>query len=250
MKLFKLLLIAAALSSSFTSSAQFKLGDALKKAASSVSSPSATEIGAGLKEALEAGVSAGADRLSAKDGFLGNAAVKLLFPPEAQKIEKTLRGLGMNKLCDDFVTSMNRAAEEAAREAKPIFISAIKQMSIKDASNILLGGQKDAATQYFKNVTTSQLKAAFTPVIQSNLEKTGATRYWADVTAAYNKVPLVKKINTDLTDYATQKSVDGLFHEVAEEELKIRTSSGARTSPLLQKVFGYADKSSNGVTIN
>lgn len=227
---------------SLQAKAQLNLGKVLKQAAAAGSKPTATEIGAGLKEALEAGVAAGADRLSVQDGFMGNMAVKLFFPPEAQKIEKTLRGMGMNKLCDDFVLSLNRAAEDAAKEAKPIFISAVKQMSIADASKILLGGQKDAATQYFRGVTTDQLKAKFQPAIQNSLGKTGATRYWADVTTAYNKIPFVSKVNTDLNAYATQKTIDGLFYEVAQEELKIRTGTSLRTTPLLQKVFGYADK--------
>jgi hypothetical protein len=223
-----------------TASAQINIGNVLKKVASG--DPSATEIGSGLKEALEEGVSKGADRLSITDGFLKNMAVKILFPPEAEKAEKTLRSLGLNKLCDDMILSMNRAAEDAAKEAKPIFISAIKQMSVKDASNILLSNQQDAATQYFKTTTNDQLRTAFMPVIKTNLDKSGATKYWSDVASAYNKVPLVKKLNTDLNDYATQKTISGLFYEVAQEELKIRSNTSARNSPLLQKVFGYADK--------
>lgn len=229
------------LSNSFIVSAQINAGNVLKQVASG--NPSSAEISSGLKEALEAGVTKGSDRLSITDGFMKNVAVKILFPPEAQKAERTLRGLGLNKLCDDMVLSLNRAAEEAAKEAKPIFISAIKQMSVKDASNILLSSQQDAATQYFKSTTNEQLTAAFMPVIKANLDKAGATKYWGDVTTAYNKVPLVKKINTDLNDYATQKAISGLFYEVAQEELKIRSNSSARNSPLLQKVFGYADKS-------
>jgi hypothetical protein len=235
------IVLAFNLLNSSSVSAQVKLGDMIKSAASGTG-PSAAEIGLGLKEALEAGVSAGADRLSVADGFLGNAAVKILFPPEAQKIERTLRGIGAGKLCDDMITSLNRAAEDAAKEAKPIFISAIKQMSVKDASKILLGGQQDAATQYFKTVTSDQLSAAFLPVIKNSLDKVGAAKNWTAVTTAYNKVPLTSKVNTDLNDYATQKAIDGLFYEVAQEELKIRSSSSARNSPLLQKVFGYADK--------
>ncbi len=219
-----------------------KIGDALKQAASTNNAPTANEIGSGIKEALEAGVSASADRLSLQDGFMGNMAVKLLFPPEAQKIEKTLRGLGMNKLCNDFVMSLNRAAEDAAKEAKPIFVSAVKQMSFSDATNILLGGKQDAATEYFKTTTTSPLKARFQPIIQSSLDKVGATKYWTDMATAYNKIPFSSKVTTDLTGYATQKSVDGLFYEIAQEELKMRTNSSFRTSPLLQKVFGYSDK--------
>lgn len=223
-----------------TTTAQINIGNVLKQVASG--NPSAAEIGSGLKEALEAGVSKGSDRLSIADGFMKNMAVKILFPPEAQKAEKTLRGLGLNKLCDDMILSLNRAAEDAAKEAKPIFISAIKQMSVKDASNILLSSQQDAATQYFKTTTNDQLATAFMPVIKASLDKAGASKYWSDVTSNYNKIPLVKKLNPDLNDYATQKAISGLFYEVAQEELKIRSNTSARNSPLLQKVFGYADK--------
>jgi len=228
-------------------SAQIKIGDILKKVTSKSSTTSATgtptslEIGQGIKEALEIGVSAGADRLSVKDGFLGNLAVKILMPPEAQKVEKTLRSLGMNSLCDNVITSLNRAAEDAAKEAKPIFISAIKQMTLTDATNILLGN-KDAATEYFKRVTTAQLSAKFSPIVTSSLNKVNATKYYGDLTTQYNKLPLVKPVNTNLTDYVTQKAIDGLFIEVAKEELKIRDNLGSRSSTLLQKVFGYADK--------
>lgn len=203
--------------------------------------PTTAEIGQGLKQALEIGTTAGADRLSAKDGFLGNLAVKILFPPEAQKVEQTLRSIGLGSLADNVVTSLNRAAEDAAKEAKPIFISAIKQMTIADAMNILLG-DKDAATQYFKRVTTSQLTEKFKPVISASLGKVGATRYWGDAAAAYNKIPLVKPVTTDLSAYVTQKAIDGMFLQVAQEELNIRNNIGARSTTLLQKVFGYADR--------
>lgn len=222
-------------------SAQIKLGDKLKKAAAALTGPSSSEMGLGLKDALEAGVAAGTNRLSMADGFLRNAAVKLIFPPEAAKAEKTLRALGMHKLCDDLILSMNRAAEEAVKEAKPIFVSAIKDMSFSDASSILLSGQPDAATVYFKNATSTRLIGAFSPVIQKNLEKTGATKFWTDVTTAYNKIPLVTRINPDLTAYAAQKTTDGLFYEVAQEELKIRTNASLRSSPAMQKAFAYAD---------
>ncbi|HCN83327.1 MAG TPA: DUF4197 domain-containing protein [Sphingobacteriaceae bacterium] len=243
MKMLKFIPVAVLvfLSNSLAANAQVNVGNVLKQAVSG--NPSAAEIGSGLKEALEAGVSKGSDRLSITDGFMKNMAVKILFPPEAQKAEKTLRGLGLNKLCDDMILSLNRAAEDAAKEAKPIFVSAIKQMSVKDASNILLSSQQDAATQYFKTTTNEQLRAAFMPVIKASLDKAGATKYWGDVATTYNKVPLVKKLNTDLNDYATEKSISGLFYEIAQEELKIRSNTSARNSPLLQKVFGYADKS-------
>lgn len=208
----------------------------------SLGNPTSAEIASGLKEALQLGTSASAERLNTQNGFLGNAAVKLLFPPEAQKVEKALRSLGLNQLCDNVITSLNRAAEDAVIEAKPIFISAIKQMTISDASSILLGNQSDAATQYFQRVTNDQLSAKFQPIIQSSLAKVGATRNWTEVVSRYNQIPLVTDINPDLTSYVTQKAIDGLFMEIAKEELKIRQNVSSRNSILLQKVFGYADR--------
>lgn len=203
--------------------------------------PSTSEIGLGIKQALEIGTSNGSDKLSAKDGFLGNLALKILFPPEAQKVEKALRGIGLGSLADNVIISLNRAAEDAAKEAKPIFISAIRQMTIADATNILLGS-KDAATSYFKRVTTAQLMEKFKPVITASLNRVGATKYWGDAAGQYNKIPLVKPVNTDLSAYVAQKAIDGMFIQVAQEELKIRENIGARSTTLLQKVFGYADR--------
>jgi hypothetical protein len=240
MKIVRILAVSAVFLFSNTQSFG-QLKNVLTKAATTLSKPSTTEIAAGIKEALEKGISAGAERLAIKDGYLGNASVKILFPSEAQKVEKTLRGMGMNKLCDDVILSINRAAEDAAKEAKPVFVAAIKQMSIADASQILMAKEADAATTYFKGATTAELKGKFKPIIDSCLNKSGAAKYWKDTFAAYNKVPLVKKVNTDLNDYATQKAIDGLFFEIAKEELKIRQNNKLRTSPLLQKVFGYAD---------
>ncbi|HEY2581128.1 MAG TPA: DUF4197 domain-containing protein [Mucilaginibacter sp.] len=202
--------------------------------------PSIAEIGNGLKEALQQGTAKSSDQLSAVDGYFGNAAVKILFPPQAQKAEKKLRQLGFNKLCDDVILSLNRGAEDAAKQAKPIFIDAIKQMTLQDATNILMGSQ-DAATQYFKRTTSAQLAKAFRPVIQTSLNKTGATKYYGDAANEYNKIPFVTKINPDIVDYATQKAIDGLFYQIALEELNIRKNIGARPSPLLQKVFAFAD---------
>jgi len=216
-----------------------RIGSVLKDI--SLGNPSTSEISQGLKQALEIGVVQGSDRLSAKDGFLGNLAVKILFPPEAVKVENTLRSLGLNALCDNVILSLNRAAEDAAKEAKPIFVAAIKQMTITDATNILLGNG-DAATQYFKRVTSAQLMEKFKPVIVSSLSEVGATKYWADATSRYNTIPLVKPINPDLSSYVAQKAIDGLFLEIAQEELKIRDNMGNRNTVLLQKVFGYADK--------
>ncbi len=202
--------------------------------------PTDLEISQGLKQVLETGASQGCDRLSAKDGFWGNLAVKILFPPEAQKLEKTLRNMGLNALADNVILTLNRAAEDAAKEAKPIFVNAVKQMTISDATNILLGS-KDAATQYFKKVSGAQLAEKFKPVIVNSLAKVGAVKYWDQAAKTYNKIPFVKQIDTDLPAYVTQKAVDGTFIEVAQEELKIRENIEARTSPLLKKVFGYAD---------
>lgn len=204
--------------------------------------PSASEISLGLKQALEFGTTASSERLSATDGFFANAAVKILFPEEAQKVERTLRSVGLNKLADNVILSLNRAAEAAAVEAKPIFISAVKEMTFADATNILLSGQQDAATLYFKRVTNDQLSLKFQPIIQNSLEKVGATRYWNDAITAYNRIPLVGKVNPDLSAYVTEKAINGIFLEIAQEELKIRTRISARSTPLLQKVFAYADR--------
>lgn len=217
------------------SSAQ--ITDLLKKVSTN---PSTAEITSGLKEALEKGTGISADRLSLQDGYLKNLDVKILFPEEAKSVEKTLRSIGLGSMCDQVITSLNRAAEDAAQEAKPIFTAAIKQMSFQDVQKTLLGEQ-NAATMYFKTTTTDSLSAKFSPIIDTSLKKVDATKYWSDVMTRYNKVPLVKKVDTDLTAYVTQKAIDGLFVEIAKEELKIRESVGARTSPLLQKVFGYAE---------
>ena len=234
------LAICTVILSSCDVQSQSKLGNILKQLPTTAN-PSALEIGQGIKQALEIGTSKGADQLSAKDGFLGNLAVKLLFPPEAQKVEKTLRSIGLGSLADNVILSLNRAAEDAAKEAKPIFVSAIKQMTITDATNILLGN-KDAATEYFKRVTTAQLTAKFSPVVTNSLSKVGAKKYWGDAAGKYNKLPLVKPINTDLSGYVTQKAIAGMFIQVAQEELTIRNNLNARSTTLLQKVFGYADK--------
>tara|TARA_R110002020_G_scaffold56676_8_gene156655 strand:- start:83 stop:823 length:741 start_codon:yes stop_codon:yes gene_type:complete len=202
--------------------------------------PTDSEINSGLKQALEYGTSYASDRLSKEDGYLGNLAIKIVFPEEAKKVENTLRSLGLGNLCDQVITSVNRAAEDAAIEAKPIFVAAIKGMSITDVKNILLGSN-NAATLYFENKTTSSLEEKFKPIIESSLTKVGATKYWSDVITRYNKIPLMTPIEADLSKYVTQKAIDGLFYEIAKEELKIRENAAARSTVLLKKVFGYAD---------
>ncbi len=196
----------------------------------------------GIKQALEKGLIAGVSQVSAPDGFLKNAAIKLAFPPEARQAEQTLRSLGMNKLCDDVIVSMNRAAEDATKKAIPIFLAAIKKLSIKDAEGIL-AGPDNSATQFFQAHTNEALAIAFKPVIDSSLRKVNADTYYKTAASAYNQIPFTThKLNTDLAVYATQKATEGLFKTIAQEELKIRTQSGARSTPLMKKVFGYFQK--------
>lgn len=196
------------------------------------------EVGGGLKEALINGISKGADLVSLTDGYFKNSEIKIPFPPDVKKVEDKLRQLGFGNKVDDFVMTLNRGAEEAAKEAKPIFISAIKQMTIEDAWGILKGNP-DAATQFLKRTTTAQLKQKFSPVVQASLDKVSATKYYSDVVNTYNKVPFVEKVNPDLNDYATTKAIEGLFIMVAKEEMNIRQNPVARTTDLLKRVFGY-----------
>lgn len=194
------------------------------------------QISDGLKEALSVGTQNSTNKLSAVDGYFANAALKILMPPEAQNVEKTLRKLGMSSLIDNAILSMNRGAEEAAKTASPIFLDAIKQMSISDAVGILKGGDF-AATNYFKDKTTAALIASFSPIINDALNKVGATKYWSDVFKAYNKFSL-KPVNTDLGSYVTGKAIDGIFYEVSLEEQKIRKDPVARVTDILKTVFG------------
>lgn len=197
---------------------------------------SSTEIAAGLKEALRMGAQNGTGRLASADGFFSNAAVKILMPEEAKKVESTLRNIGLGGLVDKAILSMNRAAEDAARSATPIFVDAIKTMTITDALGILKGGDY-AATNYFKDKTTVPLTNAFRPVIEKALSKVDATKYWNDVFTAYNKFA-ANPVNTDLVSYVTEKSLAGIFYEVGQEENKIRKDPAARVTDLLKKVFG------------
>lgn len=204
--------------------------------------PSNLEIGTALKQALEQGTLKSASQLSATDGFFRNAAVKILLPPEAAKAEQTLRKMGLNKVCDDAILSLNRAAEDAAKQAAPIFVSAIKKMTLQDVTNILLGGE-DSATKYFEQATTNDLTAKFQPVIKVSLDKVNATKYYGNLAGTYNKIPFVKKVNPDIANYTTQRAIAGLFIEIAAQEVEIRKNlGGSRTTPLLKKVFDFADK--------
>jgi hypothetical protein len=196
---------------------------------------SANEVAAGLKAALDQGVAKGTAQLSAVDGYLGNAAIKILMPPEAKKVEETLRKIGLGKQVDQAITSMNRGAEDAAKSAAPIFLNAIKKMTIQDAFSIL-SGKEDAATQYLKQQTTDALTLAFKPVIDSSLDKVNATQYWNTIFTNYNRMA-TEKINPDLTAYVTEKALSGLFLQLAQEEANIRKNPAARTTDILKKVF-------------
>jgi hypothetical protein len=199
---------------------------------------SENEAGQGIKEALAKGVTTAVLNLNKTDGFFGSNIYKMLLPPDAQKIETSLRKAGMGAQVDKAILAINRGAEDAVGFAKDIFISAIKEMTITDALNILKGN-KDAATQYFKQKTTEKLIAAFTPSVKSSLDKVEATKYYSDIVTTYNNFPTTfKKVNPDLPSYVVGKSVDALFDQVAKEEANIRENPMARTSEILKKVFG------------
>jgi len=225
------------------SNAQFK--EALKKAESKLKTKSGTvsgiEIANGLKEALDNGIKKQVSKLTAVDGFYKNEMVKILLPEELQMVDKKLRQLGMSSLADEGLKVLNRAAEDAVKEATPIFVDAVKQMTFTDAKNILLG-KEDAATNYLQGTTSTSLYAKFNPVIKTSFSNVGADKVWANIISKYNSIPLVKKVNPDLTDYTTSKAMEGVFKMIAVEEKEIRKSITSRTSDLLKKVFALQDK--------
>ncbi len=214
-----------------------KEAEKVVKSNTGVSGFTADEAAKAIKEALINGTSKGTDILSQVDGFYQNPAIKIPFPAEAKKVESTLRKIGMGKQVDQTVLSLNRAAEDASKSAKDIFVSAIQGMSINDAVNIVKG-DTTAATIYLKGKTTQSLTKAFSPIIKASLDKVDATKYWRDIMNLYNKVPLVEKVNPDLNQYVTQKAMDALFLMISREEALIRKDPIARTTELLKKVFG------------
>lgn len=191
----------------------------------------------GIREALIKGTGESVKVVSVLNGYWGNPEIKIPFPAEARDMESRLRSIGMGKKVDEFNESMNRAAEKAAGEAKQIFVTAIREMTVRDAINIVKG-ENNAATMYLKNTTTPALTSQFQPIIKTSLDDVNATRYWGDLITVYNKIPLVKKMNPDLSQYVTSRAIDGLFVMIAKEELKIRKDPVARTSEILRKVFG------------
>ncbi len=199
------------------------------------------EAGRGLKEALANGTNIGVDFLSKRDGFFKNNLYKILLPPEAQKMEQTLRNMGLGSQCDRVIENINRGAELAVSESKTIFLNAITSMSISDAIKIVTGGN-GAGTNYLRNATSNELYAKFSPIIQNSLDKVEATKYWKEIVTTYNKIPTVQKINPDLNAFVTNKAMDALFNQILTEENKIREDPVKRGTDLLRKVFGYADQ--------
>jgi hypothetical protein len=199
------------------------------------------QVVGGLKDALKQGVTKGVTTLSAKDGFFKNPSVKILFPAEAQEVEKKLRALGLGNTVDNAIEKINRAAEDAAIGAKDIFVNAIISMTVSDAMNILMG-EKNACTNYLKKTTSDALYQKFSPVIKASLNKVGALTAWNEVITRYNKIPLVQQVNPNLDDHITKKAMDGLFMMVEKEEADIRVNPLQRGTELMKKVFAKQDK--------
>jgi len=237
----KKIILAIVLLSTTVINAQFDLKSIKNKVSETTkSSPtsklSSQEIVSGLKEALTIGVQKAGDLTSAADGFNRNDLIRVPFPEDAKKMETSLRKVGMGKKVDEFEVVLNRAAEQAAKEAAPIFIDAVRQMEVKDGLNILKGND-DAATVFMKGKTNTDLYAKFKPVIIKALNNVQITKYWTPLVTRYNQIPLTKKMNPDLEDYTTKKAIEGLFKMLALEEKKIRNSDSARVTDLLKKVF-------------
>jgi len=238
--LFASVILFAQKDSSSGINGMFKKASSLfgKKSSSGKSSSglSSSEIVSGLKEALSLGAQKSGDKLSATDGFFKDAAVKILLPQQIRDVESKMRMLGFGKLVDNAELSMNRAAEDASKAAAPIFLDAIKKMTVTDALNILRGSDT-AATGYLRKTTSPELTTAFRPVIETSLKKTDANKYWKDVFSTYNKFTS-KPVDTDINSYVTGKALDGLFYYVAQEEIGIRKNPAERVTDVLKNVFG------------
>jgi hypothetical protein len=198
------------------------------------------DISGGLKEALNNGISKQVTKLTAVDGFYRNEAVKILLPDELKKVDASLRKMGLSSLADEGLKVINRAAENAVKEATPIFVDAVVNMSFYDAKTILMGND-NSATMYLQNSTSTALYGKFNPVIKTSFTKVGADNVWTNIITKYNMIPLVQKVNPDLTDYVTNQAMVGVFKMIAVEEKNIRTNLNARTSVLLKQVFAMQD---------
>ncbi|MEP0264067.1 DUF4197 domain-containing protein [Dokdonia sp.] len=201
---------------------------------------SQAQIGNGLKEALQFGIDKQVSKLTAKDGFYKNQLTKILLPEELRKVDKTLRDIGLSSLADEGLKVLNRAAEDAVKEATPIFINAVTEITFADAKNILLGSN-DAATQYLTSKTQQALYAKFNPVIKNSFGKVGADQIWENLITRYNNIPLTNNVNPDLTDYVTQEALKGVYKMIAVEEKEIRSKYSSRTTDLLRRVFALQD---------
>ena len=214
-----------------------KIGQDIDKTLNQGKAPSNQEIIDGLKQALSIGSQNAGGNASKVDGYFKNPIIKIPFPPEAQKMESKLRSLGMNKEVDEFIMTLNRAAEEAAKQSAPIFVDAVKQMTITDGVSILKGNDS-AATHYLRTKTSTPLHDKFKPVINAAIQKVDVTKYWNPLITTYNKIPFVDRMNPDLEEYITGRALNGLFILVGQEETKIRKDPAARVTDLLKKVFG------------
>jgi len=219
------------------------LQDVLSTAQQSVV-PTQQEIAGGLIQSLVLGMTKGSDELSTQDGFWGNQLIKIPFPQEAQHVQSALLKIGAGKVVNNTTLALNRAAEDASGVAKEVLVTAIKSMSIQDASQILFG-PKNAATTYLKSSTSDVLLSKFKPIIGNSLNKVHATKYWSETMTKYNQINVMgllgKPVETDLTQYVANYALKGLFHMVEKEEENIRENPVDRTTSLLKKVFGYAD---------
>lgn len=199
------------------------------------------EIASGLKQALNKGIDEEVNKLTQEGGFFNNEMVRIQLPPELQKVDRTLRDVGLDQLADEGLLILNRAAEDAVKEATPIFVDAVQEMSFTDARNILLG-EDNAATAYLASKTTSELYDRFSPVIQNSLDQVGANKIWSNIIQKYNSLPLTSNVNPDLSDYVTQEALDGVFTMIAIEEQEIRNRASERTTALLKRVFALQDQ--------
>jgi len=199
------------------------------------------EISSGLKQALQFGIDKEVTNLAKENGFFSNELVRISLPPELQKVDKTLRDVGLDKLADEGLRVLNRAAEDAVSEAIPVFADAVTKITFTDARNILLGSE-DAATQYLSGRTQQELYTRFNPIISNSLNKVGATQVWKNIIDKYNSLPITSNVNPDLPDYVTNEALDGVFMMIAKEENDIRSSLSARTTDLLKRVFALQDR--------
>ncbi len=198
------------------------------------------QIASGLRQALDKGIEKQVTKLTKTDGFYRNQLVKIMLPQELQKVDQTLRDIGLGSLADEGLKVLNRAAEDAVKEATPIFVSAVKEITFSDAKNILLGPD-NAATNYLEQRTNSALYTKFNPVIKNSFSKVGADQIWSNIINKYNSVPFVTKVNPDLTDYVTNQALSGVYKMISVEEKEIRNNVAARTTTLLKQVFALQD---------